>query len=197
MIIYPYKKGEDVVKLIAGIISAGYVTGVCSLCLGFLKNKKIVISEIDSTMILFCILSLLFILILNIVCILIIQIIKINRNTNMQEVMNLGYKTSGKVLSVEYFNKRVYKGRIERYSLVVQYVDIDGILKKFETVPLAIVPKSGYSIICDVFIYNNKCYAYNFKNFHIDRNVDKERKIEMIVIMSIAFILGITAILLC
>ena len=129
--------------------------------------------------------------------ILIIQIIKINRNTNMQEVMNLGYKTSGKVLSVEYFNKRVYKGRIERYSLVVQYVDIDGILKKFETVPLAIVPKSGYSIICDVFIYNNKCYAYNFKNFHIDRNVDKERKIEMIVIMSIAFILGITAILLC
>lgn len=72
----------------------------------------------------------------------------------MQEVMNLGYKTSGKVLSVEYFNKRVYKGRIERYSLVVQYVDIDGILKKFETVPLAIVPKSGYSIICDVFIYN-------------------------------------------
>lgn len=38
MIIYSYKKGEDVVKLIAGIISAGYVTGVCSLCLGFLQK---------------------------------------------------------------------------------------------------------------------------------------------------------------
>ena len=42
--------------------------------------------------------------------------------------------------------------------------------------------------MCDVFIHNNKCYAYNFSNYYINHNLDKIDR-SATIFMSIFFII--------
>ena len=52
---------------------------------------------------------------------------------------------------------------------------------------IKLVPKPGYAITCDVFIYNNKCYAYNFTNFYVENNLNTESKIAIIAAVIFSF----------
>lgn len=191
MMVYPYEKGETSVDYILLIINGCWLVVFCPICLGFLKKANFMISELDFFETIFAVFGFLFFIAFNLLAIFIKLLIKNNRNKKIQEVMKFGYKTGGKVLSIENYYKRIYGGpNIDSYWLIVQYIDRDGVIKTFKTVPLSVVPKHGYPIICDVFIYNNKCYAYNFSNFYIYYDFEKTKNIAIIIMMIFIIILS-------
>ena len=69
----------------------------------------------------FIILGIMFVFAINILGIFINLVIKNNRNKKIQEVMKFGYKTGGKVLTIEHYYKHVIKGpNIDLYWLIIQ-----------------------------------------------------------------------------
>ena len=93
-------------------------------------------------------------------------LVKMEQKKKMQEIMKSGYKTAGKVLTINRIRKH---NRGYEYSLIVQFVDQYGLVKIFETNNLDYVPKPGYYITCDVYVYNNEIYVTNFVNLYQDK----------------------------
>ena len=123
-------------------------------------------------------------------------LVKMEQKKKMQEIMKSGYKTAGKVLTINRIRKH---NRGYEYSLIVQFVDQYGLVKTFETNNLDYVPKPGYYITCDVFVYSYKYHAYNFSNFYIDKNLYELRRImqagilccSLCIIMGLLFVVGV------
>lgn len=189
---YPYEKGEEILKATLIILDfIGFLfLGLAVIFL--LKDSNFVIIDFSSFGVLVILFGLLLSLLLNVSCIVAIILIRKNRLKKIENIMNLGYRTTGTVLSVVDHKNDCYTRVVHSYWMVVQFVDRDGITKKFNTPALVLIPKVGYPITCDVFVYNNVCYAYNFSNFYIDRNINGQYKCAIIITLvftTIMFIL--------
>ena len=86
------------------------------------------------------------------------------------EIMNKGYKTIGKVISVHEKRRRdVGNGHNYLYSLDIKYIDYSGNERIYRTPHLKFKPKITDNTTCDVYVYNNQIYVTNFMNLYQDK----------------------------
>ena len=126
MMKYPYDKGESAVNMILAILDGIGIFFLCSELAFLLKDSDFMTSNVDPFFAIFFVFGLFVFLLINIVCIGVNLLIKNNRNKRIQSIMNSGYKTNGKVLSIEHYYKRVGGRRIESFWMIVQFMDRDG-----------------------------------------------------------------------
>lgn len=87
-----------------------------------------------------------------------------------RKLKKFGTKVSGTVVDFGYSyrkaNLRVDPSTppIEEHWLKVQYVDVAGAMKEFNTPALSFKPEKRKDVICDVYIYNGEVLATGFKN---------------------------------
>lgn len=81
------------------------------------------------------------------------------------EIMNKGYKTIGKVISVHEKSRRdIESVHSYSYSLDIKYMDYNGNERIYRTPRLKFIPKITDNTTCDVYVYNNQIYVTNFMN---------------------------------